>query len=77
VSLHANGLQAGNNVASSITQSHALVSYTFIVKICFESLKITKNYYDPTLQYKKVLKVGVGAVSWKHAGVCVHVLEKR
>ncbi len=73
MSLHAKGLQAGN--VASASQSHVL--FTFIVKICFESLIGTKNYYHPTLQYKKALRVGVGAVSWKHAGVCVHVLEKR
>lgn len=44
--------------------------------ICFDSLIGTKGYYHPTLNYKKTLKVGIGAVSWKHSGVDLHVLER-
>jgi hypothetical protein len=45
--------------------------------ICFDSLIGTKGYFNSTLIYKNKLHVGDGAVSWKHTGVDLHVLEKK
>lgn len=47
--------------------------------ICFDSLIGTRGlnrHPDDVLTYQKLVKVGDGAVSWKHHGVDLHVLER-